>query len=59
MDRSGLDRTDNFQNFCGLGLDRIQFCLIRTWTEKFHSPLRQFSSKEEQHTFRTTPQEHW
>ena len=27
---SGLDRTDDLQKFCGLGLDRIQFYLIRT-----------------------------
>jgi len=28
--RSGLDRTDDFQKFCGLGLDRIQYYRIRT-----------------------------
>ena len=27
---SGLDRTDDFQKFCGSGLDRIQFYRIRT-----------------------------
>jgi len=27
---SGLDRTDDFQKFCGSGLDRIQFHRIRT-----------------------------
>jgi len=27
---TGLDRTDNFQKFCGSGLDRIQFHRIRT-----------------------------
>ena len=26
---SGLDRTDDFQKFCGTGLDRIQFFRIR------------------------------
>jgi len=30
MDGSGLDRTDNFQNFCGSGLDWIKFYRIRT-----------------------------
>jgi len=28
--RSGLDWTDDFQRFCGSGLDRIQFYQIRT-----------------------------
>ena len=28
---SGLDRTNDFQKFCGLGLDRIQFHRMRTW----------------------------
>jgi len=28
--RSGLDRTDDFQKFCGSGLDRIQYYRIRT-----------------------------
>jgi len=27
---SGLDQTDDFQKFCGSGLDRIQFNRIRT-----------------------------
>jgi len=26
----GLDQTDDFQKFCGSGLDRIQFCRNRT-----------------------------
>jgi len=41
MGRSGLDRTADFQKFCGSGLDRIQFFLISIGlrTEKFHSPL--------------------
>jgi len=30
MGGSGLDRTDDFQKFCRLGLDRIQFYWIRT-----------------------------
>jgi len=30
MGGSGLDRTKDFQNFCGSGLDRIQFYRIRT-----------------------------
>jgi len=30
MGGSGLDRTDDFQKFCGSGLDRIQFYRIRT-----------------------------
>ena len=30
MGGSGLDRTHDFQKFCGSGLDRIQFCRIRT-----------------------------
>jgi len=30
MGGSGLDRTDDFQNICGSGLDRIQFSRIRT-----------------------------
>ena len=30
MGGSGLDWTHDFQNFCGSGLDRIQFCRIRT-----------------------------
>jgi len=25
-----MDRTDNFENFCGSGLDQIQFHRIRT-----------------------------
>ena len=29
MGRSRLDRTDDFQEFCGSGLDRIQFLRIR------------------------------
>jgi len=28
--RTGLDRTDDFQKFCGAGLDQIQFYRIRT-----------------------------
>jgi len=41
MGGSGLDRTDNFQKFCGSGLDRIEFCRNQDWTrsEKLHSPL--------------------
>jgi len=42
MGGSGLDRTDDFQKFCGSGLDQIQFYLwIWDWTrtEKFHIPL--------------------
>jgi len=30
MGGSGLNRTDDFQKFCGSGLDRIQFYPIRT-----------------------------
>jgi len=30
MGGSGMDRTDDFQKFCGSGLDRIQFYRIRT-----------------------------
>jgi len=30
MGGSGLDRTDDFQKFCGSGLDRIQFHRIKT-----------------------------
>jgi len=30
MGGSGLDQTDDFQKFCGSGLDRIQFYRIRT-----------------------------
>jgi len=30
MGGSGLDRINDFQKFCGLGLDWIQFCWIRT-----------------------------
>jgi len=30
MGRSGLDQTDDFQKFCGSGLDQIQFFRIRT-----------------------------
>ena len=30
MSGSGLDWTHDFQTFCGSGLDRIQFCWIRT-----------------------------
>jgi len=30
MGGSELDRTDDFQKFCGSGLDRIQFYRIRT-----------------------------
>jgi len=30
MGGSELDRTKDFQNFCGSGLDRIQFYRIRT-----------------------------
>jgi len=30
MGGSGQDRTHYFQKFCGSGLDRIQFCRIRT-----------------------------
>jgi len=30
MGGSRLDRTDDFQKFCGSRLDRIQFCRIRT-----------------------------
>jgi len=30
MGGSGLDRTGDFQQFCGSGLDRIQFYPIRT-----------------------------
>jgi len=30
MGGSRLDRTDDFQNFCGSGLNRIQFYRIRT-----------------------------
>ena len=30
MGGSGLDQTDDFQKFCGTGLDRIQFYRIRT-----------------------------
>jgi len=30
MGASGLDRTDDFQKFCGSGLDRIQFYRFRT-----------------------------
>jgi len=29
MGGSGLERTDDFQKFCGTGLDRIQFVWIR------------------------------
>jgi len=29
MGGSGLDRTDDFQKFCGSGLDRIQLLQIR------------------------------
>jgi len=29
MGGSGLDRTDDFQQFCGSGLDRIEFHRIR------------------------------
>jgi len=29
MDGSGLDRTDDFQIFCGSGLDQIKFLRIR------------------------------
>jgi len=29
MGKSELDRTDDFQKFCGSGLDRIQFFRIR------------------------------
>ena len=36
---SGLNRTGNFQKFCGAGLDRIQVHQDWTRTEKFHSPL--------------------
>jgi len=41
MGGSGLDRTDDFQKFCGSGLDRIQFFSDQDWTrtEKFHSLL--------------------
>ena len=44
MGGSGLDRTDDFQKFCGSGLVRIQFYLwIWDWTRteklKFHIPL--------------------
>jgi len=28
--RTGLDQTNDFQKFCGSGLDRIQFYRIRT-----------------------------
>jgi len=30
MGGSGLDRTHDFQKFCGSGRDRIQFCRIMT-----------------------------
>jgi len=30
MDGLGLDRTDDFEKFCGSGLDRIQLYRIRT-----------------------------
>jgi len=30
MGATGLDRTDDFQKFCGSELDRIQFYRIRT-----------------------------
>jgi len=30
MGGSALDWTDDFQEICGSGLDRIQFCRIRT-----------------------------
>jgi len=30
MGGAGLDRTDDFQKFCGSGLDPIQFYRIRT-----------------------------
>jgi len=30
MGGPGLDQTDDFQKFCGSGLDRIQFYRIRT-----------------------------
>jgi len=30
MGGSGMNRTDDFQKFCGSGLDRIQFYRIRT-----------------------------
>jgi len=33
MGGSGLERTDDFQKFCGSGLDRIQFYWIRTGLE--------------------------
>jgi len=35
MSVSGLDRTDDFQKFCGSGLNRIQLCgsgLDSDWT---------------------------
>jgi len=30
MGGSGLDESDDFQNICGAGLHRIQFCRNRT-----------------------------
>jgi len=33
MGGSGLDRTDDFQKFCGSRLDRIQFYRFRTGLE--------------------------
>jgi len=37
MGGSGLDRTDDFQKFCGSVLDRIQFYQDWTLTENFQS----------------------
>jgi len=39
MGGSGLDRTDDFQKFCGSALDRIQFYRIRTGIELKNFPV--------------------
>jgi len=40
MGRSGLERTDHFQKFCGSGLDWIQFYRIRTGLGLKNSTVR-------------------
>ena len=37
---SALDRTDDFENFCGLRLDRIQFHRISTGIRLKHFTVR-------------------